>query len=812
MEATMKISVKLILSHLGIAIVPVIILGLLLANLSARQLHELDVIAHENGVEVVVKNAEDEIRRQVESAVFANNQLKKKHLEYYFSVIEDHLNVAKDSPFVLEALQKLDEAFMQAGDSIDTQTWRDLAKQYDPAFKDIASDNNWSDVYLMCPEGSIVYSLAKNSDLGQFLAREPLNQTHLGAAFKAIHDDKKLETAIADFAPYAPAKGVLAAFMVTRVFDKTGAIVGHIAFQINNNQVNGIIQNRSGLGETGESFVISRRPDGQTCLANDRVVKAAKAGEPLNDAQIELAISGKSGIEIRKAGDGREEIVAYEPMQIKGLKWAIMTSIDTAEAFKKLAEMHILADSIGENIEGGRGQAIQKTFAATVALILIVFVAGAILAWIIARGLTQPILSVRDALNALAAGDLSVKVNYESNNEIGQMADSCRAMIDANRTIAQAVTLISGGDWSTEIKVRSMNDELCEALNKMIQQVNLALSGVMQAAEEVDSGSGQISAASQSLSQGATETAASLEEISSSVTQIGGQTKINAENASQANILASQTRNSAETGNEKMASMMQAMHGIQDASKEIAKIIKVIDDIAFQTNLLALNAAVEAARAGRHGKGFAVVAEEVRNLAGRSAKAAKETSAMIENSISKVTSGTEIAAATEKALQAIVESSVKVADLVSEIAAASNEQARGVHEISIGLEQIEKVTQQNTANAEETAAGAEELSSQARELNTLMSRFKLNSEFNVTQKKKTSADTFSESHKGGIRTTAALAAKPEKKLIPEKTDKKPAKTPSARTEKPENANSGPKKNTVKPSDIIALDDDEFGKY
>lgn len=808
----MKISSKLILSHLGIAIVPVIILGLLLANLSYRQLNELDAIAHENGVAVVVKNAEDEIRRQVESAVFSNNQLKKKHIEYYFSVIEDHLNVAKDSPFVLEALQKLDEAFMQAGDSIDTQTWRDLAKHYDPAFKDMAADNNWSDVYLMCPEGSIVYSLAKNSDLGQFLDREPLNKTHFGKAFKAIHDDQKLETAVADFAPYAPGKGVLAAFMITRVFDKTGAIVGHIAFQIDNHQINSIIQDRSGLGETGESFVISSRNDGQTYLANDRLIKTAKAGQTINDTQVELAMSGKQGIEIRKDSDGKEEIVAYEPMQIKGLKWAIMTSIDTAEAFKKLAEMQTLAASIGENIEGGREQAVQKILTATFFLILLVFAVGAMLAYMIAKGLTQPIFAVRDALNALSVGDLSVKVSYESNNEIGQMADSCRTMIDANRKIAEAVNLIAGGDWSTEVRVRSINDELCEALNKMVQQVNLALSGVMQAAEEVDCGSQQISSASQSLSQGATETAASLEEISSSVTQIGSQTKINAENASQASILASQTRSSAETGNEKMTSMMQAMHGIQDASKEIAKIIKVIDDIAFQTNLLALNAAVEAARAGRHGKGFAVVAEEVRSLAGRSAKAAKETSGMIENSITKVASGTEIAAATEKALHAIVESSVKVADLVSEIAAASDEQARGVHEISIGLEQIEKVTQQNTANAEETAAGAEELSSQARELNTLMSRFKLNSEFAVTQKKKQSAKNFSEIHKGGVKTAATTAAKPERTVMSENAPKKPAKTLATRAEKPVNAINAPKKNAVKPSDIIALDDDEFGKY
>ena len=350
----------------------------------------------------------------------------------------------------------------------------------------------------------------------------------------------------------------------------------------------------------------------------------------------------------------------------------------------------------------------------------------------IAGGIIRPIVAGAKTLEEFALqGNLSLvidRADLDRTDEIGTLNKSIEALIKSQREAANLAVELSHGDWTVNYPVRSEKDELGIANKTMVEQIRSALTSVRIAAAEVDSGSGQISEASQSLSQGATESAASLEEISSSMTEIGSKTKGNAENASQANVLARQTRDSADSGYKKMSEMMSAMSLIQDSSNQIAKIIKVIDDIAFQTNLLALNAAVEAARAGRHGKGFAVVADEVRNLAGRSAKAARETSEMIEASIGKVQAGTNIALVTEKAFNEIVTSSVKVADLVGEIAAASNEQAQGIMEIGQGLEQIDKVTQQNTANAEETAAAAEELSSQARELSGLLAKFKLSEE------------------------------------------------------------------------------------
>ena len=265
-------------------------------------------------------------------------------------------------------------------------------------------------------------------------------------------------------------------------------------------------------------------------------------------------------------------------------------------------------------------------------------------------------------------------------------------------------------------------------IEKQAADMHDLIEKVDTAAEQVAAGTKQVSEGSQAISQGATEQASSIEELTASITQIAEQTKQNAKRANEANALTLSAKGDADQGNERMQAMQSAMTEINQASEDISKIIKVIDDIAFQTNILALNAAVEAARAGAHGKGFAVVAEEVRNLAARSANAAKETTALIEGSVKKTEAGTQIADETAQALANIVAGVETAAQLVGEIAAASEEQAGAITQVNGGIDQVNQVVQTNSATSEETAASAEELSSQAELLKDMVGRFTLKRE------------------------------------------------------------------------------------
>ncbi|MBI2560126.1 MAG: MCP four helix bundle domain-containing protein, partial [Planctomycetes bacterium] len=270
-------------------------------------------------------------------------------------------------------------------------------------------------------------------------------------------------------------------------------------------------------------------------------------------------------------------------------------------------------------------------------------------------------------------------------------------------------------------------------LTSITRLFRVLFEGLTGGASQVASASSQISALSQCVSQGANEQAASLETTSSSMEEMSSMVKQNADNAREAARLSTLCTSSAEKGDQAVTEMNGAMKEINTSSKRIADIIKVIDSIAFQTNLLALNAAVEAARAGEHGKGFAVVAEEVRNLAQRSANAAKDTSSLIQDSVQKTDVGTNLAERCGGVLQEIVTNVKKVANLINEIAAASQEQSQGVAQVSKALNEMEQVTQQNASSAEETASSSHQLSAQAKNLMALVE--KIDAEIGGTDEK-----------------------------------------------------------------------------
>jgi len=370
--------------------------------------------------------------------------------------------------------------------------------------------------------------------------------------------------------------------------------------------------------------------------------------------------------------------------------------------------------------------AINQVFWSVMAVLLAAIGVSIGLVFFLARMVSRPMHRAVEMIEAMEKGHLTTRLNMDQRDEVGRMAKAMDRFAESlQHEMIDALKRLASGDLTFEISPRDKEDEIRGALKQLEVQLNEVMEQIQTAGEQISSGSVQVSDSAQSLSQGATESASSLEEISSSLNELTAQTRQNAANAQQVNLLSNEAQQAVDTGNQQMQRMVGAMDEISLAGQNINKIIKVIDEIAFQTNLLALNAAVEAARAGQHGKGFAVVAEEVRNLAGRSAKAARETAELIEGSVQKTANGAQIASETADSLQKISQQVTKVSDLAAEIASASEEQAGGIAQINQGIEQIDIVTQQNTATAEESAASAEELSSQAAHLQQMLMRFKI---------------------------------------------------------------------------------------
>jgi len=333
-----------------------------------------------------------------------------------------------------------------------------------------------------------------------------------------------------------------------------------------------------------------------------------------------------------------------------------------------------------------------------------------------------------EAQNRAAA----LRVEREAEAERARLAEGAQAA-DLRRkvdVILSAVNAMAAGNFTEQIPPLGDDavGQMASALNAAITSVRTALEGVREVSEQLADASGQLSAASEEISTGAQEQASSLEETASTLEEITATVKQNSDSAQQARQLASNSRDIAEKGGVVVGTAVEAMGEINASSKKIADIITAIDEIAFQTNLLALNAAVEAARAGEQGRGFAVVASEVRNLAQRSATAAKEIKALIQDSVKKVDAGTELVNRSGATLGEIVTSVKRVTDIITEIAAASREQTTGIEQVNVAVTQMDAVTQRNASQTEEMSATAQTLTGQANQLRELVSQFKLGGE------------------------------------------------------------------------------------
>lgn len=427
--------------------------------------------------------------------------------------------------------------------------------------------------------------------------------------------------------------------------------------------------------------------------------------------------------------DVRQQVIdlAMAGKQAEAYQYSIDYELDAATAVNT-----ILDEMFADNVSSASALNDENLKTADVVLIIsIILVAvGVFLSTVIAilttRSIVRPVKKLITAAESLSIGDIEISIKAESEDELGILMTAFSRMIENVRSQAYVAEKIADGDLTVKVPVRSDKDLLGSKLREMVLHNNELLKGITSSSMQVTAGAENVASSSMALAQGASEQASAAQELSATIVEITEKTKTNAAKANEAKVLSEKVKKSADGGTANVQDMLKSMDDIKTSSESISKIISVIDNIAFQTNILALNAAVEAARAGEHGKGFAVVASEVKNLADKSAKAAKEVADIILGSTEKVSYGQNTAQITASSLNAIADEIKRVTRLVSEISEASDIQAEGLSQVEAAIQQVVTVISNNTSLTESSAAASQELSGQAYMLLQMVEAYKLN--------------------------------------------------------------------------------------
>lgn len=596
---------------------------------------------------------------------------------------------------------------------------------YHPTFVQTATLNRYSDIYLITPAGLVAYTVQKNGDFAEEITGDLLADSALARVAQAALNAEPGSVMVEDFSAYSPADSV-GAFLASPILNKRGQPVGAIAVRIGTDFVQSALS--ANLEADGHENIYLIGPDG-TAKSPGMIPGAFEMLSKLPDApHITAARQGEAGqFSQTQTASGEPAAAVVIPLALNGFNWSVVMETDDAEAFAMIYRIRWMVLSlIGASVVVSIG-----------------------VSWAAANRVTRPIHHLRDATNALAQEDYDIAISgLDRGDEFGDLARSLDTFRDKLKLADEAAAREEEAKRETDYVVEEMShalsqlqdgnliceidgpfspdyETLRENYNHSLQNLRNSLREVVEAARHVDRFSQEQRASANEMAERTESQGSTLEKTATAMQDLTQRLRDTAEKATEVDSTMRGTRREAEQSNEVVRSAVAAMDQIQQASSEISKIINMIDDIAFQTNLLALNAGVEAARAGEAGAGFAVVASEVRNLARRASEAAGEIKTLTSTSEEHVANGVSMVDKAGNALTSIIEQVTSVSDLISEIAGGVQHQSQGLEDINAAIRELDSVTQQNTAMAEEASASSQLLQSEARTLSRVTGRFQI---------------------------------------------------------------------------------------
>ncbi|KIC21288.1 methyl-accepting chemotaxis protein [Leisingera sp. ANG-Vp] len=689
-----------------------------------------------------------------DTEVFMQSMVRDRELalQAYLKSIDAAILTLASVPSTAKAMQDLSVtwATRSGADQSEVQNlsmFATAASPYDlhfershPAFKKIMTRMGFYDVFLISPEGDVIFSVTKESDYATNMVSGRYRETGLAKAFRMAASGEAERVYFSDIESYEPSQDAPAAFAATRVLDEKGRFAGVFALQIAIDEIARITTNFDGELETLDVYLIGKdfkartpsRLDGGHDVLEELphlpYIESAFSSGP--EAQPDGGTDGRHAElfhpEVQKE-DGRTVTAVTGPLNFHGIQWAVIAELDRAE---------ILAPAARQR---------------QVMLLVSLSCAAAIsfLGWLFARSVTKPINRICEHMEAVSSGNLNTRIEAASRqDEIGKIgktlvsmqADLKQARLAEERrdelqreqqfvveSLSAGLVRLSAGDFSQPISETFPKDheQLRHDYNLTLETLNETVQQVVDAAGSIRNGAAEISQASDDLSHRTESQAATLEQTAAALDELTASVTESAEGARSVEATMEEARVEAQSSDTVVQNAVSAMTEIEQSSNHIGKIIGVIDDIAFQTNLLALNAGVEAARAGESGKGFAVVAAEVRALAQRSSDAAMEIQTLISESSQQVERGVDLVGKAGKALQNIVARVTHISELVSGIAEGAVKQSTGLNEINSGVTQLDQVTQQNAAMVEQATAAGHMLNSDASKLAELVAHFSI---------------------------------------------------------------------------------------